>query len=83
MLYDSGERRNMGVVEKISAEQFRLGGQDFIKIKHPNPDDYDFDIVEELLFAGNYRMQNGSTVRLSSGSKSGICTAKTYYIINF
>jgi hypothetical protein len=79
MLYDSGERRNMGSIETISTEEFRLGSQDFIKLKHPNRDNYDYDIVEELLFAGNYRLQNGATVRLSAdGLASGWDTIRYY-----
>jgi hypothetical protein len=82
MLYDSGEKRNMGVVATISPEEFRLGRQDFIKLKHPNRDNYDFDIVEELLFAGNYRMQNGASVSLSfDGRASGWDTIR-YYVPN-
>jgi len=82
MLYDSGERKNMGVVETISTEEFRLGSQDFIKLKHPNRDSYDYNIVEELLFAGNYRIQNGATVSLSpDGRASGWDTIR-YYVPN-
>lgn len=82
MLYDSGEGRNMGVVETISPEEFRLGRQDFIKLRHPNRNNYDYDIVEELLFAGNYRMRNGTKVSLSSdGRVSGWDTIR-YYVPN-
>ena len=82
MLYDSGERRNMGVVETISKEEFRLGSRDFIKLKHPNRDNYDYDIVEELLFAGNYRMQNGATVSLSSDGRASGWDTIRYYVPN-
>jgi hypothetical protein len=82
MLYDSGERRNMGMVEMISKEEFKLGDQDFIKLKYPNRANYDFDVVEELLFAGNYRLQNGATVSLSpDGQASGWDTIR-YYVPN-
>jgi hypothetical protein len=80
MLYDSGERRNMGVVELISTEEFRLGRQDFIKLKHPNRDNYDYDIVEELLFAGNYQMQNGASVSLSSDGRASGWDTIRYYV---
>jgi hypothetical protein len=79
MLYDSGERRNMGVVETISTEELRLGHDTFIKLRHPSRDNYDFDIVEELLFAGDYRMQDGATVSLSpDGRASGWDTIRYY-----
>lgn len=65
ILYDSGVKRNMGVVERISPKEIRLGHEYFVKLEHSNQNSYDYNVVEDLLFAGDYQTESRSTVSLS------------------
>jgi hypothetical protein len=77
---DSAKTRKMGLVETVSPEKIRVGQEYFIKLKHADSNQYDFGVVEELLFAGSYRTREGTTVRFTpEGRVLGLDTVN-YYI---
>jgi len=63
MLGDSGE------IVTISRAEIRIAHQYFMKFQHPDPTKYDYNIVEEFLFAGNYRLENGAKVSFSGDGR--------------
>lgn len=63
MLGDSGE------IVALSPEEIRIAHQYFVKFKHPDPRKYDYNIVEELLFAGDYQLENGGKVNFSGDGR--------------
>jgi len=63
MLGDSGE------ILALSPEEIRIAHQYFVKFKHPDSLKYDYNIVEELLFVGNYQLENGAKVSFSSDGR--------------
>ncbi|MDO6432764.1 hypothetical protein Q4E93_19310 [Flavitalea sp. BT771] len=60
---DSGE------IMALSPEEIRIGHQYFVRFKHPDREKYDYNIVEELLFAGNYQLENGAKVSFSGDGR--------------
>lgn len=62
-LGDSGE------IVTLARDEIRIAHQYFVKFNHPDPRKYDYNIVEELLFAGNYQLENGAKVSFSGDGR--------------
>jgi hypothetical protein len=70
---DSGE------IVAISPEEIRIARHYFVKFKHPDSRRYDYNIVETLLFAGNYQLENGGKVTFSGdGRVDGLDSIKYF-----
>jgi hypothetical protein len=79
-LYDPNGKQNLGAIETISPEEIRIGPQYFIRLKHPNPKRYDYNVIEDLLFAGGYLAKDGSAVRFAeNGRVSGLADTIRFY----
>jgi hypothetical protein len=64
-LYDPGGPRTLGAIELISPGKMKLGNQYFVRMTHPDPNKNDYAVIEQLLFAGEYRSESGAVVSLS------------------
>jgi len=60
--YDYNIKQPRDTIEAVGADRIRIGRRYFRKLKHPDLKRYDWGILEELLFSGTYRRDDGTEV---------------------
>ena len=77
--YDPELKFPRDTIEPISSTRLRIGNQYFQPLNHPDSGKNDWGILEEILFSGKYKMEDGSKVEfLTDGHVNGL-GAISYY----
>jgi len=77
--YDPALTRPQDIIEVLSPRRLRIGDQYFQKIDHPDMNKYEWGILNEILFAGEYKSAEGKDVLFGfDGHIKGLDTV-TYY----
>jgi hypothetical protein len=77
--YDPEFKTPKDIIEPISPTRLRIGNQYFQKLKYPDMDKYEWGILNEILFSGKYKSQDGKKIVFGmDGHIDGLDTVAYY-----
>ncbi|MEO8406115.1 MAG: hypothetical protein ABI480_16020 [Chitinophagaceae bacterium] len=77
--YNSGLTKLARKIDVISPDKIKIGDQTFILMKHGDPNKSNFNILEEILFSGQFQSASGNKVSFTTnGQVTGLDTLNYY-----
>jgi hypothetical protein len=77
--YNSGLTKMARKIDVISPDKIKIGDQTFILMKHGDANKSNFNILEEILFSGQYQSATGNKVSFATnGQITGLDTLNYY-----
>jgi len=81
LLFDRETNKYLDTITIVSLTRIRIGDQYFSRLKHSDTTRANLGILEEILFAGHYRLVNGNeVVFLEDGTVKGLDSFKVYFV---
>lgn len=78
-IYDKDLKARVRSIEILSPDKIKIGDRYFSKLQHPDHKRGDLNILEELLFSGNYQQPDGKVAAFKlDGSVSGLDSFNYY-----